>query len=110
VWRVSTFTTNLAGHRVTTTPSVVTRLYRAVCGTILIKYDHPVTTACPAAIGMGTYHLTFRQRLRVLLGVSERDEGCTDLTVDGHSNLGSGFGVLYLPPGVPSVMSATGGR
>jgi hypothetical protein len=97
----------VTGRRTYRDRSVVARLYREVCGTTLVKYDHPLPINCPAAFGDGRYHLTFTRRGRVVLRVMEEDEGCQFLWIEGHRDLGYGFEVLYLPPGVPTVLSLT---
>lgn len=92
-----------SGHRTIQNRGVAASLYHQICATILIKYDHPAPIACPAATGSATYHLAFHQRSRVLLRVTENDEGCRFVWIEGHRNLGYSFGVLYLPPNMPSV-------
>lgn len=88
VWHID------AGRRIVRDRSVVVFLYRQVCSTVLIKYDHLGVAACPAGAGSARYHPTFSVRSRVLLQVTETNLGCQFLWIDGHRGLGYGFGVL----------------
>lgn len=84
-------------------PGVVAHLYREICNTLLVKYDHPLPISCPAAFGDGTYHLRFSAQRRTLPRATEQDEGCQFLWIAGHRNWGFGWAVLYLPPAVPRI-------
>jgi hypothetical protein len=91
------------GRRTLRRARAVARLYHEVCDMGLIKYAHPVAIACPAATGAATYHLVFVRGRGSVLRVTEDEDGCQFVWIDGHRNLGYGFGVVYLPPGVPTL-------
>lgn len=90
-----------AGRRVIRDGATVRHLYHDICRTRLVAYAHPLEIMCPKAPGTAIYQLVFSRRSTTLIRVSEKDEGCRWLSVDGRADLGSALMVFYLPPGVP---------
>jgi hypothetical protein len=97
-----------SGMRTMHNVAFVRKLYRLVCGLVLIHYNHPVATACPAAHNSATYHVVFDHMRRQLIAVTERVQGCVSISVDGKPKLGSThfFDLSsYLPPSVQRIDS-----
>jgi hypothetical protein len=68
----------------------VRHMYRVACGEPLVTYSPRRTTvrACGAARFDERDHLGFLVRGRPIVRFTERVEGCTTLTLDGHARLG----------------------